>query len=180
MKRVFLYLTIVTVAVLIFTGCKKNYTVSNDVELYFQMDYLNYAWGYQHSGYIIKGNGEVLTYDNPEKWNFPDSNFIITADQVAENLAMCSPAGIAIPVNELAKYTSHIGNIASSKVSALRNVAADAGSTQFICYEVSGEEKNYKGYLIKMEGDFTCENLNFFSKKVVSWMKEISSSLHRN
>jgi hypothetical protein len=31
-----------------------------------------------------------------------------------------------------------------------------------------------------MDGDFTCENLNFFSKKVVTWMKDIHERLPRN
>ena len=35
------------------------------------------------------------------------------------------------------------------------------------------------GCLIKMEGDFTCENLNFFSKKVSAWLKNIHGSLSK-
>jgi hypothetical protein len=31
-----------------------------------------------------------------------------------------------------------------------------------------------------MEGDFTCENLNFYSKKVAAWMREINNSLTEN
>jgi uncharacterized Fe-S cluster protein YjdI len=180
MKKHLYYIIIISVLVLLYAGCKKNLSVSNVKDLYFQMDYLNYAWGYQHNGFIIKGNGEVLVYNNPEKWNFPDNNYMLTAEQVEENLGMCHPAGVKISGTELARYASHISNIASSKVSAPRNIAADEGTTQFICYETSGQEKNYKGYLIKMEGDFTCENLNFFSKKVVTWMKDISHNLPRN
>ena len=37
----------------------------------------------------------------------------------------------------------------------------------------------YKGYLIKMEGDFTCENLNFFTKKVITWLKNINDTLEK-
>jgi hypothetical protein len=160
-------------------GCKKSPGASNEQQLYFQLDYLNYAWGYQHTGYIIDGNGNVLVYDNPEKWNFPDDTFTLTADQVAENITLCRKSGISVSREELIKYASHIGNIAASKVTALRNVGADAGSVQFICYEVKGSGV-YKGTLIKLEGDFTCENLNFFSKKIVSWMKEINGRLSRN
>jgi hypothetical protein len=98
---------------------------------------------------------------------------------VAENITLCRKSGISVSREELIKYASHIGNIAASKVTALRNVGADAGSVQFICYEVKGSGV-YKGTLIKLEGDFTCENLNFFSKKIVSWMKEINGRLSRN
>jgi hypothetical protein len=119
-----------------------------------------------------------MIYDNPERWNFPDNNFSLTAGQVAENLAMCRQSGIRISKEELGRYSAHISNVASSKLTAPRNVGADAGSVQFICYEAKGAG-DYKGTLIKMEGDFTCENLNFFSKKMVSWMKEINSRIVR-
>jgi len=59
----------------------------------------------------------------------------------------------------------------------MKNVAADAGTGEFVCYLFTESTRSYKRYLIKMEGDFTCENLNFYSKKVVSWMKDINSSL---
>ena len=84
------------------------------------------------------------------------------------------------PKGEILKYSAYINNIASSKVTALKNVGADAGSYEYICYQYSENNAIYKGSLIKMEGDFTCENLNFFSKKVVSWMQDISNSLSEN
>ena len=48
----------------------------------FQLEYVNYAWGYQHNGFIIDNEGNVLTYSNPENWNFPDKDFSLTESQV--------------------------------------------------------------------------------------------------
>ena len=122
----------------------------------------------------------MLTYNNPESWNFPDRELRISENQVAENLSMCTHSGIKIPKSELQKYSNHIKNIASSKVSALKNAADDAGSSEYICYQYSESTGMYKGTIIKMEGDFTCENLNFYSRKVAEWMKNINNSLLRN
>jgi hypothetical protein len=163
--------------VLLSTGCKKNYVISTKQEILFQYDYLNYAWGYQHNGFIIDNEGNVLTYNNPENWNFPDNNLSLSEEQVNENINKCVRSGKKISKAELQKYVNYIKNISSSKVTALKNVAADAGSREFICYQFSESSKSYKGSLIRMEGDFTCENLNFFSKKVILWMKDISNSL---
>ena len=30
-----------------------------------------------------------------------------------------------------------------------------------------------------MEGDFTCENLNFYSKKIFIWLKNINDNLDK-
>jgi hypothetical protein len=166
--------------VLFSAGCKKNYVISEKQEMLFQFEYINYAWGYQHSGFIIDNNGNVFTYNNPENWNFPDKDYVISASQVAENLSQCRLSGKKISKEELLKNATYIKNIASSKVTALKNIAADAGSYEYVCYQFSQSTMTYKGSLIKMEGDFTCENLNFYSKKVALWMKGINNSLLKN
>jgi len=48
---------------------------------------------------------------------------------------------------------------------------------EYICYQLQEKSGTYKGYIIKKEGDFTCENLNFFSKKVTTWLKSINDSV---
>jgi hypothetical protein len=166
--------------VLLITGCKKSIVLSDKQVILFQLEYVNYSWGYQHNGYLIDYEGNVLTYNNPEEWNFPGNDLVLSESQVNQNLGKCIQSGKKIPKEELLKYAGFIKNIASSKVTALKNVAADAGSTEFICYQYSEHTGTYKGFLIKMEGDFTCENLNFFSKKVSAWMREINSGLSKN
>jgi hypothetical protein len=174
-KILFLLLSLVAIC-----GCKKPGNISEKQVILFQFDYLNYAWGYQHNGFIIDNEGNVLKYNNPEDWNFPDKDLILTEKQVAENIAKCTLTGVRISEDELKKYSSYIKNISLSKVSAIKNAGADAGSSEYVCYQFSENSSMYRGYLIKMEGDFTCENLNFYSKKVVTWLKNINTSLIAN
>jgi hypothetical protein len=162
---------------LLATGCKKNLVISENQAVLFQVEYVNYSSSYQHSGFIIDSKGNVLTYNNPENWNFPDKELTLSESQVKENLGKCINTGKKIPDVELRKYAGYIRNISSSKVTALKNVATDEGSIQYICYQFSDKSRFYKGCLIKMEGDFTCENLNFFSKKVSAWLKNINGIL---
>jgi hypothetical protein len=161
----------------IMTGCKKNIVISDRQSILFEYEYINYAWNYKHHGFLIDNEGNVLTYNNPESWNFPDRELRISESQVAENLSMCNHSGIRVPKSELQKYANHIKNIASSRVSAPKNEADDSGSAEYICYQYSENSGIYKGTIIKMEGDFTCENLNFYSRKVAEWMKNINDSI---
>jgi hypothetical protein len=180
MKSFSVKIFFITLLCLTSAGCKKAYNISNKQEILFQFDYVNYAWGYQHNGFIITKEGEVLTYNNPEVWNFPDKDFSLTIEEVNENIGYCLNSGKKISKAELQKYSNYIKNIASSKVTAPKNVAADAGSTEFICYQFSENTGIYKGYIIKTEGDFRSENLNFYSKKVVLWMRTIKNALPKN
>jgi hypothetical protein len=168
-----IFLLFLTISV---TGCKKN-IISDRQAILFEFEYVNYTLNYQHYGFIIDNEGNVLSYNNPESWNFPDRELRISENQVADNLSACTDTGIRIPKPELQKYSNHIKNIASSKITALKNEADDAGSAEYICYQYSESSGMYKGTIIKMEGDFTCENLNFFSKKVAEWMKNINNSI---
>ena len=170
-------------SVLIFTafisGCQKDYIVGKGQEILFQQEYVNYAWGFQHNGYIIDIDGNVLTFKNPDKWNFPDKDSKLTDQQVKENIASSTLTGKKISKTDLHKYINYIDNISSSKITSPRNAGADMGSLVYYCYQFSENSSIYKATKIKMEGDFECENLNFYSKRVVDWMKNISNSLSR-
>ena len=182
MKRLLLNIAALTLGVLIFmtSGCRKDYTISEKQVILFQYDYVNYAWGYQQQGFIIDNEGNVLVYNNPDEWNISEKDYILTEEQVSENLEKCIHSGKKIARETLLKYSGFIPNIASSKVSAPKNVGADAGTTSFICYQYNESTGTYKGYLIRMEGDFTSENLNFYSKKITVWMKDINSGIPSN
>jgi hypothetical protein len=179
MKNFTLTICLILLSTLFITGCKRNVSINEKQAMLFQVDYVNYAWGYQHNGFIIDNQGNVLTYKNPQIWNFPDNDFALTENQVHENMENCVSSGKKIPLEELKKYASYIKNISSSKITALKNVAADAGSMQYICYQFSENPGIYKGSLIKLEGDFTRENLNFFSKKVSNWLKNINDTIEK-
>lgn len=179
MKTLQNQISLILFLALFISGCKKNSGINEKQAILFQVDYVNYAWGYQHNGILIDNEGNVLSYKNPQNWNFQDAELNITDSQVRDNMSGCMNSGKRIPVDELKKFSGYIRNIASSKVTAPKNVAADAGSLEFICYQYSEQSGIYKGTLIKKEGDFTCENLNFYSKKVSSWLKNIYDSTEK-
>lgn len=174
----FKFLSVLIIAVFL-NGCQKDYVVSEGQKILFQQEYINYAWGYQHRGFIIDSYGNVLTFDNPDKWIFPDKDNKLTAKQVSENISSCRLTGKKISKNELQKYINYIDNISSSKITSPRHVGADMGSLVYYCYQFSENSSVYKASIIKMEGDFECENLNFFSKRVVAWMKDIFLNIPR-
>jgi hypothetical protein len=162
------------------SGCEKSYVVSKSQDILFQFEYINHAWGYSHTGFLIDVNGNILTYNLPEKWNFPAEDQTLTRKEVLENIGRCQIAEIKIPPEELRKYTNYIDNISASKVTSPKNVAADAGLIAFYCYQYSESSLTYKRTVIRTDGDFVSENLNFYSKKIVEWMNNIKSRIPVN
>ena len=98
-------------------------------------------------------------------------------DDIAENLSRCVKSELSIPSEQLARFSSYIKNISSSKITAVKKGNRETGKTIFVCYDYSESSKMYDGTLIKMEGSYSSENLNFFSKRVSAWLREISASI---
>jgi hypothetical protein len=175
MKQSIKNILLSVIAILLISGCKKN-DIQDDTHqgILFQYDYTGET---QHYGFIVDNKGNIYTYNNPENWNFPDKDFEISLNQAEEISDKCVFSGRKIQPDELMKYAKCIEFIAMSKVTAPRNTGSDEGITQYICYRFSESTQTYSGHLIKTEGDVTRENLNFHSKKVSLWMKEIGEMI---
>jgi hypothetical protein len=93
MKTLFSKTFFILIAVLLISGCKKNIVINDKQAILFQVDYINYAWGYQHTGFIIDNEGNILTYNNPQNWIFPDKDLSLSESQVRSNLESCVKTG---------------------------------------------------------------------------------------
>jgi hypothetical protein len=169
-------LTVILISIA-FTDCQKTYTVSKSQEVLYQFEYINNSQGYAHSGFFVDVNGNILRYNLPAKWNFPKEGQTLSKQEVLENISASKTTGDKISPEELQKYINYIDNIAASKVTSPKNIAAEAGLSSYYCFQFSENSSTYKRTVIKTEGNSECENLNFFSKKVVVWMNEIRGSI---
>jgi hypothetical protein len=172
----FIFTLLISLAI---SGCQKTYIVSKSQDILFQIEYFNNSGVYSHWGLYFDVKGNVLKYYLPEKWNFPKEDQTLTKQEVNENMAACKLTDRKIPLNELLKYTNYIDNLAASKVTLPKNHPSDTGTLSFYCYQYSENSSEYKRSIIKTEGHVNCENLNFYSKKVVSWMNEYQSTISR-
>ncbi len=173
MKKISGAISLIILALLTFTGCRKDNGMSSKQIILFQYDYYKNSGDPAHNGFFIDNKGNVMTYNNPENWNNQDE---LTEEQVMENMRKCTLSPVKIADEELSRHIKYITNLASSKVSARRSVSAGTGTARFLCYEYSETTGTYKTFLIKMEGEYTCENLNFYSKKTASWLRDVGNA----
>lgn len=156
----------------IFTqGCQKSHVLSEDQKILFQYSYVNNSQVI-NQGIIIDNEGNILVFNHPGRWNLPDKDGKLSREQVSENLSSCTPTGRKIPLSELQKYSSYILNLASSKVSAIKAKGNGKGTFNYYCFSFSVENAMYRQVTVKTIGDSECENLNFFTHRVVEWMNQ--------
>ncbi len=174
MKSVIHIVSFSLLIVLLLQGCKKTFVSNDNQVILFQYDYIAEN---DHHGFFIDRKGHIITYRNPADWLFAGDDQVYTEDQLARNLKKSSYTGITVPEEELARYEKYIRYLALSKVSAPRNTSSDGGTARFLCYEYSANTGAYRGTVIKTEGAVSSENLNFYSKRMASWLKDICNSL---
>lgn len=170
-------LSVCILGILLHSGCKKTSIGNDDRIILFQYEYLSVTPGTDHNGFFIDRDGNIITFRNPSDWHFAGNDLVLTDDQLDENLKQCSYSGIRVPEEELDRYEKYIRYLAFSKVSAPRNTGAENGTSRFLCYEYSPNTGTYRGTIIKTEGAVSSENLNFYSKRIASWLKKINSTI---
>lgn len=160
---------------LVLLACEKevpNAKLDAAQEVFFEVNYINFAWGKQVGGFLIDNTGAVKKITDP-KYLAEENKGQLTESQVKEKLALAVEKKKEISRSELAKYTSLITSISTEKYSKRNQVGADMGSYTYTAYIYNSDEKVYKAIKLAEEGDWATENLDNNAKLITNWLKEI-------
>ncbi len=155
-------------------GCEKEYLPSNVKHSFFQCSFINYAWIYTNSGWVIDQDGNLRFYENPQHWNFPDNEGYITEEKLLENLNSCNNSNISVVSPEnLAKYNSMVSGASKGSMSKPESRGADMGAISYCCYWFDELKGKYKYVLLSQTGDVYTYNTSKSSKRLDQWLKSI-------
>jgi hypothetical protein len=174
MKYLFLLLVLLTTL----SGClrpddiwAKDATEANT--LIFQSEYTNYAWGYNHNGWIMDSSGKVNWFQKKATWVFPDSLGYVSAVDMQKNFSACDSVLTQVSAKDFALYAEKAIGCANGQMSKATNTMADAGEHIYAIYLYDPGSNRYKRVILDMTGDWSQQNLATKSKEVVEWMKTI-------
>ncbi len=164
-----------TVLLTLLTGCCC--TEIDDSEevgsLIFQSEYTNYAWGYNHNGWMLNNTGQVKRFQKSAKWVFPDSLGYISAVDMYKNIAACDSVIAQFSSNDFILYAEKALSCAEGPMSKATNTMADAGAHIHAVYLYEPVKNRYKRVILEMTGDWSQQNLAPNAKEVVDWMKTV-------
>lgn len=149
-------------------------------EVFFEVNYINYSWGEQASGFLIDKSGKVNSYKGKAKWYSDESKGQLTESQMKDNLALASIVSTQIQQADLNKYTALISKISTEKYSKKTAVGADMGSYTYIAYIYNSNEKVYKAIKLAEEGDWRMYNEDANAKLITEWLKSIQPTALKN
>lgn len=160
------------------TGCSNDeIKVSDEQEILFEVNYVNYAWGYQNRGYLIDKMGRIRRYENPKDWKFASPG-PLTAAEMDENLSKTTFATYTIPLAELEQYVNVLKKVSDGDFTDPVNKMADAGATSYYVYHFDPGTKTYRTVLLQSVGDTDVFNRDPDAKRIADWLVTVSQKLN--
>jgi hypothetical protein len=159
-------------------GCSKNDNteVSLNQAVLFQVEYENYAWSYQHSGFIIDSSGAVRKFSLPETWQRADSDGYISASGMHANIQQLDPVFCHINKDTLKKYILKLGLVAPYGLTQPEFGSCDGGIVQYSGFVYNSYTNKYKRILIKETGDELINNKSPEADKIYNWLLNIQKN----
>lgn len=141
--------------------------------LIFQSEYTNYAWGYNHNGWMMGNSGELKRFQKKAAWVFPDAQGYVSEADMLKNLAACDSVIAKISTGDFSKFASMALTCADGPLSKAENKMADAGAHVYCFYLYEANQKRYRRVLLDMAGDWSQQNLAPNARVIVDFMKNI-------
>ena len=158
-------------------SCEKEQIENSPVDGYFQFEYVNYAWGFNHSGFTITPKGEVFSFSKTTPWIFAE-NEVISFESFQKNLAASFKIDTIISNTELDLYKKLAASALSGNLSDSLQVGADMGAT--ICKMIipdNDNKSNYREYILTQTGDWEKHNLAPEAATIANWLTKLNNEL---
>ena len=170
------YRILIVVILFVVFGCKKEFNTSKlKQEILFEATYMNYAWVYQHRGFMVDSAGRVRSYNLPKDWNFVDSDGFITSAAMKENINKLNQTSVTVNKDTLLSYYNKLPSAARGEITIPNTVMADAGTASYWGYIFDSKTERYQRVLLNQFGDVYSENKSTEAKEIYNWLIRINS-----
>jgi hypothetical protein len=147
-----------------------NYDGPEDQPVYFEYNYINHAWGFQHHGWLIDGEGYRRYFNLPDSFRVPDSTGYLSLEALEYNVGQADSIIDQVDGDELAKYMDYIPGAADGEIGKSQVIAADAGASVLSCYLYDPAKDAYRYVFLAQSGDWEQFNLSEEAGVLVDWL----------
>lgn len=144
----------------------------NEMTIYFQFEYVNHAWGYQHRGFIIDQAGNIYDYEQPENWVWPEDEKI-NRQNFESNLAQAEVRLSQLDENEIGAMEILALQARQGELSERKYVMADAGAEIYAIYMAEKDSPTLTRHLLQQRGDLYQKNTSASSDQLTEKLIDI-------
>jgi len=147
-------------------------------KILFEVEYINYAWGWMHYGRYIDNSGKLYSYsylniNYEDRWN-PQRTGIYTESELFEKFNHSKEFVKQISYNELIQMANLIPAASKGKLSDPVSVMWDAGLLTYKGYLYNGSKNEYIEVILRVSGDDFFENLSPEAKIIADWLMAVT------
>jgi hypothetical protein len=132
----------------------------------FDIEYTNNAWGYQHNGIVILGDGNVYKYDVSD---IKQSDVDITTK--LENSRLID----TIPPNDMSMLYNELISISSYQLTPSKRDSYDSGNTRFSGY-IHIDKHTWNEIILGYKGNNISYNRDSNAKLLVDQLSNVYSN----
>lgn len=144
--------------------------ILNKETLLFQMEQVNFGFGFVHKGWYINNEGEIRVYNRPSDWNNADDSGYFEQDDLHHNYKQADNIVDNVDLDELIEKSKLIDNVLDGELSERDCPGADLGSISLYCYSWNEEKKKYRQQFLSMSGDCLQFNTSEEAKELVVFL----------
>lgn len=154
-------------------GCAEATGPDEADRVYFEIEYINYAWTPTYFGFIVEGSGRVFRYDrNAVQWQ-PQDDASWTRETLEAKFAPNKTQVDSVSAAEVAAAAAKIDAAASGQLSPPRMQCADAGKLTYRAYRYSSETGRYSPVLLRVEGDVAQQNTSEAAQELIAYIRSL-------
>jgi hypothetical protein len=165
--------------ILLLCSCEKNSSSDIVQPVVFEYEYINYAWGYRHLGWMIDEGGRIKGFNLPQNWNDTDKDMIISKEDLRENLNQADTLFGYADNSEMLKHYNNRFDFLKGDLDTSGIFMADAGIGALYAYIWSDDHAGYRKVLLAQKGDISVTNTSSQAKSAVKWLRETGEGTGR-
>ena len=149
-------------------------------DVFFQYEEIYGSGSQVHNGWFIDTNGNIIPYDLPTGWIFPDDQHLISRTDVNSNLSKTGAARGNVKKNRLSEFAHLIHEVDPANLSELQCTFADVNSHYLYCY-IWRQPREGEGFyeVIELAEGGSClqSNLDPEAVEITEWLIGIGRGL---
>ena len=144
-------------------------------KIYCERSYTNFAWGYQHNGIYVDAEGNLYNYSyqrSDKPWS-PKQSEVPTAQELEDKYSHGKKLIRKIEPQELQAKFNLLAAARQGQLSKRKQSGADMGSNVCRCYVFDEANSRYKEVELRVQGDWSYENLAPSAKELADWLEAL-------
>jgi len=141
----------------------------------FEVEYVNFAWGFSYHGYVVDEEGHVYSYDLGDTQQQPPAGDEFSAADLEAKYAHRRALAGSVSAAEVQSRYARVGDALAGTLTPEQGVCADAGTTRYTALIYNQDTGTYRRLLLRQNGDVARTNTSPAAAELFRWLVGVTT-----